>query len=399
MVDVRRVLVGLDEYEVLDAVEDDGELVVTVRVGRAEAACPRCGVFSARVKQRRCQRVRDGVSFDRPTTLVWLKRRFRCDTPGCSSFTESTHQVPPRARLTGRLRAAIAKAAKDRSTAAVAGDHRVSWWTAWRAIADAAERLLAARPVAPPRRLGADETTFRRPGRFMTGLVDLDTGRLWDLFEGRSKALLAERLRLLGDDVVEIESVVIDPYAGYKAAVRELAPHAVRVADRFHIERLAAQALTDVRCRLQQALTGHRGRKGDPLYAVRRDLIRGRENLTAPGRTRLAAAFAADRTDQLECAWTLKEMVRDLYETDDRTAAAAALGDWHRWAQNYDVTEMNRLAKTLRAWEPELLAFFDTRLTNGRTEGRNLIVKHVKRQGFGYRNPRHYRLRVLYRCG
>jgi transposase len=92
-------------------------------------------------------------------------------------------------------------------------------------------------------------------------------------------------------------------------------------------------------------------------------------------------------------------MVRDLYETDDRTAAAAALGDWHRWAQNYDVTEMNRLAKTLRAWEPELLAFFDTRLTNGRTEGRNLIVKHVKRQGFGYRNPRHYRLRVLYRCG
>ncbi len=45
----------------------------------------------------------------------------------------------------------------------------------------------------------------------MTGLVDLDSGKLWDLFEGRSKAVLADRLRLLGDDVVEIHSVVIDP--------------------------------------------------------------------------------------------------------------------------------------------------------------------------------------------
>lgn len=400
MVDVTRVLVGLDEYEVLDAVDSDGgELVVTVQVARGEAPCPRCGVFSGRVKQRRIQRVRDALSFGRPTVLCWVKRRFRCDTPGCAgSFTESTTQVPPRARLTQRLRAAIARAARDRSTVAVAVDHRVSWWTAWRAIATAARALLAARPAAPPRHLGVDETTFRRPGRFMTGLVDLGSGRLWDLFEGRSKAVLAERLRLLGDDVVAIESVVIDPYAGYKAAVRELAPAAVRVADRLHIERLAAQALTDCRCRLQQQLTGHRGRTGDPLYAVRRDLIRARERLTGRARARLAAAFAADRSDELHCAWTLKEMLRDLYDADTRADAEAALDDWHRWAQVYDVAECNRLAKTLRAWQPELLAFFDTRLTNGRTEGRNLIVKQVKRQGFGYRNPDNYRLRVLYRC-
>lgn len=192
--------------------------------------------------------------------------------------------------------------------------------------------------------------------------------------------------------------MVIDPYAGYKAAVRELAPHAVRVADRFHIERLAAQAVTDVRTRRQQEICGHRGRVGDPLYAVRRDLIRARENLTDRGRQRLETAFAFDWWDDLECAWTLKEMVRDLYTCSDRASAETELGDWHRWAGTYDVAETNRLAKTLRAWEPEILAFFDTRLTNGPTEGRNLIVKTVKRQGFGYRNPDHYRLRVLYRC-
>jgi transposase len=72
------VLVGLDEFEVIDAVEDDvGELVVTVRVPRPEAPCPGCGVFTGRVKQYRRQRVRDGLCFERPTVLVWIKRRFR----------------------------------------------------------------------------------------------------------------------------------------------------------------------------------------------------------------------------------------------------------------------------------------------------------------------------------
>ena len=59
---------------------------------------------------------------------------------------------------------------------------------------------------------------------------------------------------------------------------------------------------------------------------------------------------------------------------------------------------MSHLAGTLRQWQTEILAYFDTGLTNGATEGRNLIIKQVKRQGFGYTNPHNYRLRVLYRC-
>ena len=231
----------------------------------------------------------------------------------------------------------------------------------------------------------------------MTGLVDLDTFGLWDFIEGRSKKALVARLDALGEDIKAIEAVVIDPFAGYKAAVREQAPHAARIADRFHVERLATQALTDVRCRRQQEITGHRGRKGDWFYAARHDLLRARENLTNAGRRRLTAAFRADRWDELECAWTLKEMLRDVYRSTDRNTAEAALADWHRCAGDYDVAETNRLAKTLRAWEPELLAYFDCRLTNGPTEGVNRIIKAVKRQGFGYTNADNYRLRVLYR--
>ena len=215
------------------------------------------------------------------------KRRFRCDTPGCvGSFTESTAQVVQRRRVTARLCASIARAALDRSTAAVARSFVVGWHTAWRAIVVAARAGLARRPTRPLARLGVDETTFGRYRSYMTGLVDLDTSRLWDFIEGRSKNVLVERLDALGEQVTEIGAVVIDPYASYKAAVRDRAPQATRVADRFHIARLAGQAITDVRCRRQQELTGHRGRSGDRFYAARHDLLRtttGRTSPTPPG--------------------------------------------------------------------------------------------------------------------
>ena len=65
------VLVGLDEFEVLAARQrGDGVLEVEVRCRRAEAACPRCGMFSSRLKQRRVQRVRDLHCFARAVVLL-----------------------------------------------------------------------------------------------------------------------------------------------------------------------------------------------------------------------------------------------------------------------------------------------------------------------------------------
>ena len=93
-----------------------------------------------------------------------------------------------------------------------------------------------------------------------------------------------------------------------------------------------------------------------------------------------------------------KEALRDPYDSTGRAQAERELADWHRWATVYDVEETNRLAGTLRRWEREILAHLDTGLTNGPTEGTNLIVKQVKRQGFSYTNASNYRLRVLYRC-
>ena len=64
-----------------------------------------------------------------------------------------------------------------------------------------------------------------------------------------------------------------------------------------------------------------------------------------------------------------------------------------------DVPELERLARTVASWETSILRWHRTGLTNAATEGTNLIVKNVKRLGFGFRNFENYRLRLLLRCG
>ncbi len=334
--------------------------------------------------------------------VFWRKRRLRCREGFCarSSFTQQAPEhISPRARLTERLRDLITRALRTRAVSEVAAEHGLNWRTVWRTAEARIRAALAARPILVPRRLGLDETSFCRPQRFATGFVDLDSGRLVDLVEGRSKRLVGDWLEALDPEVrAGIVDVALDPFAGYNAAVRDGCDARITI-DKFHAVRLANQVVTEVRCRRQQELTGHRGRKGDALYGARRDLLRGRERLSEHALGRMRAAFVADDELELECAWVAKETFRDIYEAPDRADATRQLAAWHRLVVAYDIDELNTFAKTIAQWQNQFLNYFDSRATNAASEGRNLIIKQVKRSGFGFRRFDHYRLRVLFRCG
>ncbi len=131
-----------------------------------EAACPDCGVLSSRVHQRTRQRLAD-VPFDGHIAVVWIKKRWKCIEALCSrtTFAEHTEQVPPRARLTQRLRAAIlqAVAGEVRAIDRIAGQFGVSWPTVQRIVNQAAAARATWRRTRPRlvRQLGIDEHRFR----------------------------------------------------------------------------------------------------------------------------------------------------------------------------------------------------------------------------------------------
>jgi transposase len=403
---VARVLTGLHEYTIVAA--DDGLNVLSVRViaSATSAACPSCGEFSTAVKGIREQVVRDVPHAGRTVALIVSKRSFRCGADWCErkTFTQHTDEISARRRTTARCREQIGRAGKDRSTVSVAREFSVSWATAWTAIRIVAVRELAASGRRVPSVIGIDETRFWWREPWLTGIVDLSNSDLIEMVCGRSSLTLRDWVAGLTDNERDgVKTVVIDLHAGYRAAIRDVLPHAVIVGDRFHFEQLSGRALTDVRRRRIWEQQGHRGRKVDPGWRARRDLLRRPDRLTTNGWNRVLVAMRTDGGDGLEgdllWAWAARQYFAEIYTTAvDRAHAHRMLIWWYCWIAAHPVPELVRFATTVSAWETEFLAFFDERVTNGRTEGRNRTIKHVKRLGYGYRSTRNYTLKCRYRA-
>jgi transposase len=404
-------LLGLDGFAVLAAQVVAGEWQLEVQTTATVVGCQGCGV-RAELHGRRRVRVRDLPIGGRPVVLAWRKRLWRCHEPACGvrTWTERTAAMRPRAVLTERARAeACRRVGKDaHAVAAVARDLGVGWVTSMRAVADHGRPL-----VEDPGRLdgvaalGLDETSFLKatrlaPTRWVTGLVDLEGGRLLEVVADRTRAAVAGWLGARSPAwLAAVATVALDPWRGYASALVAPLGHATVVVDHFHAIRLANTVVDQVRRRVQQTTLGHRGRKRDPLYRIRKLLLTAQEQLTQRGRVRLRAGLAAgDPGGEVAAAWQGKELLRAVYRAGGTQAAHAALDRFYRWCDGIQIPELSRLARTVRAWEAEILAFHTTGgCSNGPTEALNLLIKKVKRVGHGFRNFTNYRLRLLLHCG
>ena len=151
---------------------------------------------------------------------------------------------------------------------------------------------------------------------------------------------------------------------------------------------------------MQNETTGHRGRKSDPLYRIRKLLLKTCCDLDTCAGTPGEALRVGDPDGHATAAWQLEEITRDLRRATSIDAARDVLALLYAWAGSGDVTEMRRLAATVRRWENEILAYFTTGgVSNGPTEAVNLTIKQIKRVGRGSTNFDNYRLRLLLRCG
>ena len=258
--------------------------------------------------------------------------------------------------------------------------------------------------------VGVDETAYLRANAtrstlFATGIADLTPGRaarLLDVVEGRSGTVLAAWLADRDQAWRSgITTASLDPFRGYATALTAQLPAAVRVLDPFHVARLALAAVDDVRRRVQQAQTGHRGRSGDPLYGIRRVLRRRADHLSVKARARLEAGLiAGDPDGEVSIAWTIAQQVMALYQLTDPDQARAQAAELIAALRTCPIPELARLGRTLHAWRDELIAHFaHPDVSNGPTENLNLKIKNTKRIARGYRNFCHYRLRLLLNHG
>ncbi|WP_022924897.1 ISL3 family transposase [Serinicoccus marinus] len=414
------LLLGLDGLHVLKVDRAPDLLTVTVESAPAPAGCPACGVV-AESHGRRVARLVDAPCFSTPVVLLWRKRRYRCREDSCEVGT-FTEQEPALARPRGLLTTRAARWAigqirsEHASVLGVARQLGVGWRTVWSAIkpilTDAADDESRFVGVSI---LGVDEHVWHhvstkppeeggRGPKELTGMVDLSTdengqvrARLLDLVQGRTRAAYADWLTERGEGFAAgVDVATLDPFQGYKTAIDDELSDATAVLDAFHVVALGTKCVDEVRRRVQQATTGHRGRKGDPLYGIQNILRAGAENLTDKQRARIEKALAArPEHEVVDLAWQCAQQLRAAYKQVDKAQGRRIAERIVASFPSCPIPEIARLGRTLRKWKDAFLAYFDTGATNGGTEAINGLIELHRRIARGLTNFENYRLRML----
>ena len=396
---------------------EPGHAVLACRVVEPDRWCRRCGC-QGKPRDSVVRRLAHEPLGWRPTTLLVTVRRYRCVGCGHVWRQDTSKAAAPRAKLSRRgLRWAIeGLVVAHLSMARVADGLGVAWNTANDAVLAEGQGLLIADPARfdGVRVVGVDEHVWRhtrRGDKYVTVIIDLtpvraQTGpaRLLDMVEGRSKkafsSWLAARDQAWRD---RVEVVAMDGFTGFKTATSEQLPDAVAVMDPFHVVRLAGDALDRCRRRIQQAVHGHRGRTGDPLYSARRTLHTGASLLTEKQTARLNALFAADEHVQVQATWGIYQRMIAAYREPDRTVGKrlmqALIASTSRGVPAA-LTEIVTLGRTLIKRAGDVLAYFDRPCTsNGPTEAINGRLEHLRGSALGFRNLTNYIARSLLETG
>lgn len=423
-------LFALDGVEVaeVDAEAGGGRTVWVVTADRGAAACPGCGTVSARVKEYVTTRPADLRHGQDQVAVRWVKRRLECREPSCprKTFTESVAAVPPRCRVTARLRGHAAGLVADggRTVTQAARECGLSWPVVHEAFAAHADPVLE-QPPALVAHLGIDEHRRGRP----RWRIDEDTGEyvlladrwhtcFFDL--SGDQELLGQVEGRTADDAAywlaqgtagwrdRVEVVAIDMCSIYASAVRRMLPAARLVVDLFHVVQLAVKMTGDVRRRVVRARYGRRGRSGDAEYGVKGLLVRNLEHLSPAQFAKVMNTLGADRHGQeILAAWIGKEKLRDVLNLRARVTGSVPcerdvrgrLASFYDWcAQNDDIPELLTLARTVSRWADEIVAAVLTGVTNARSESLNRLAKLEARMAYSFRNPANQRRRVRTAC-
>lgn len=179
-----------------------------------------------------------------------------------------------------------------------------------------------------------------------------------------------------------MEAVTIDLSGAYIKAVTEASPGALLVFDRFHVQRLAHEAVDEVRRAEARALSIAEDRR--LLKGIRFALHKNPWNLLRSERIKLTQLQRENR--RIYRAYLLKESLLDILDRHQVGVAAQKLDEWCRWAMRSQLRPFKKLARTLRKHKDGVLAYVQTRLNNGRTEGLNGKIRVITRRAFGFHN-------------
>jgi len=385
----RRVL-GVEQSTIIERIEfdEDADVVIAhVRpTAKARDRCGRCGELGPRYDNG------DGRRRWRAADLGSIKTFLEADASrvSCPEHGVTVIGVPwarHSSRFTRHFEDTTTWLAAQASGSAVAQLMRVTWRTVltilMRVVAETAggsDRLDGLRRIA------IDEVAYRKGHRYLTVVVDHDTGRMVWAAKGRDKATLEAFFDALGPvRSKKIRLVSADAADWIATVVADRASNATLCMDPFHVVAWATRALDQVR----RALVSELHRQGRPedakaLKGTRWALLKNPQRLTGAQRTTLAEIKTAN--DPLFTGYLLKEQLRAVFaERGER--GRLLLAGWLSWCASSGLPAFQKVATSVRDHLEAIHASLEHGLSNARAEANNTTLRMITRRAYGFHSP------------
>ena len=358
-----------------------GSLTVSARPSWRRS---RCGVCGRRAPRYDRQPVRLWRHVPWGPLSVWVRYApWRVSCRRCGVRVEEVSWAARGSTFTAPCEEMAAYLAQVTDRTTVSRLLGMSWSAVGRIVERVVARRLDAGRFTKLRRIGVDEFSYRKRHHYLTLVVDHDRRRVVWAAKGRNAETLQAFFDQLGPaGCARIELVTADLAASYQKAVRARVPQARVVFDRFHVERLAADAVDEVR-RAEQHRLGAPARK--TLKGMRYALLKRPDRLKPGEARRLAALRRENRA--LDRAYELKEYLATILRQGTPEGAEELLDQWLKWAARSRLAPFVKLARTVRKHAAGILAYLDTRMTNGPVEGINNKLRVIARRAYGFHSP------------
>lgn len=390
-----RKLLGAKEMVVVSVMFDRDIVFVDVKPRWRRPRCSQCGRVAPGYDRRKRRYWRHLAYGGMSVCLAYAPRRVKC--PRCGIRTERVPWAPAgKGRFTWEFEEMTAYLAQITDKTTVTKIMGVSWVTVGAIVERVVARSLDGSQLDDLRRIGVDEFSHCRGHRYITIVVDHDTRRVVWAAEGKGSAVLGKFFRELGPERCQaIEEVTIDMSGGYQKAIEEHLPQAEITYDRFHVQRLASDALDEVRRELVNlAETPEEARS---VKGTRFVLLKNPWNLTKNDKLKLSQV---QKTNQpLYRAYLLKETLAQALDYVQPKRALRALTEWLDWASRSRLKPFIRIARTIRKRLDGILAYIRSRLTNGIVEGINNKLRMISRRAYGFHSADALIAMLFLNCG
>jgi transposase len=383
---------GIRGYHYTRTDYHDGQTIFTIHQEPETCRCSACG--SPKVQSRgHVQRRFRTVPIGRRATFVVLPiPRVECLACGLVRQVKVSFADPRRSYTNAFERYAL-----ELSRRMTIRDVAKHLDVGWDMIKEIQKRDLSRRYAKPKlkhlRRIAIDEIAIAKGHRYLTVVMDLDSGAVVFVGDGKGADALRPFWKRLRPSKAVIEAVAMDMSAAYRGAVSTHLPEAKIVFDRFHVMKLFNEKLSELRRALHREATDVMQKA--VLKGTRWLLLKAAENLDEEKdeKVRLEEALALNQS--LAVAYYLKEDLRQFWEQPGKKFGTVFLDGWIKRAEASGIRMLQQMAKTLAAHRSGLLAYYDVMITSGPMEGTNNKIKTMKRQAYGFRDKEFFKLKIL----